>query len=94
MHIRAQVCKINKLPEGTPQPQRLQDIIASDKWSPTTVIDFPGLAAVENGLLRKFVIVDGNHRIWVLQSLKVCVCVCVCVCVGVGVCVATETGKI
>ena len=76
MHIRAQVCEANDLPEDTPQPEKLQDLIAREEWSPTAIIDYPSLAKVENGLLRKFVIVDGNHRIWVLQRLKVCVCVC------------------
>ena len=80
------VCEDNKLPEKTPQPPKLQDTILKVNWSPTAIIDFKDRAtdeAIRLSLniteevgpypcpMRKFVIVDGNHRIWVLQSLEV-----------------------
>ena len=56
------------LPAGTEQPPRLVDTIGRDTWSSLETIDFRKLSKVEQ--LRKFIMVDGNHRIWVLQGLR------------------------
>jgi hypothetical protein len=86
MHTHMKVVEMNKLPATTPQPHKLQDTIHKLNWTPTGIIDFKDRAtdaAIREALditeedipfpipMRKFVIVDGNHRIWVLQSLKV-----------------------
>ena len=80
------VCERNKFPEKTPQPPKFQDYMPKVNWSPTAIIDFKDRATEAQIRLslniteevgpfpcpmRKFVIVDGNHRIWVLQSLEV-----------------------
>ena len=57
-----------KLPEDTPQPPLLQTTIKRDKWGSLETIDYRTLEPPYN--LRKFIMVDGNHRIWVLKRLK------------------------
>jgi hypothetical protein len=59
----------NKLPADTPKPKQLQDTIEQDDWSSGKFMDLSELPLAEQ--LRKFVLVDGNHRIWILQSIKV-----------------------
>ena len=59
----------NNLPADTPKPKQLQDTIEPDDWSSGKFMDLSELPLAEQ--LRKFVLVDGNHRIWILQSIKV-----------------------
>jgi hypothetical protein len=55
------------LPAGTKQPPKLMDTIERNQWGSLETIDFRKLSTIER--LRKFIMVDGNHRIWVLQNL-------------------------
>ena len=64
----AKELELANLPAGTKQPPKLMDTIGRQTWSSLETIDFRKLTPVER--LRKFIMVDGNHRIWVLQGLQ------------------------
>ncbi len=59
----------HSLPEDTAKPELLQTEIEVDQWSSGATLDLAERPLAEQ--LRKFVLVDGNHRIWILQSIKV-----------------------
>ena len=50
-----------------PIPRLLQEIIPRDEWSTQNFKDYKDFEQQN----RKFIMVDGNHRVWCLQMLRV-----------------------
>ena len=65
----ADIVREKKLADNTPKPQRLQDKISANEWSSGRFFDLDKLPREEQ--YRKFLLVDGNHRIWILLQVVV-----------------------